>query len=36
MSRENMKSDFEEITDSMIDTCLANPTDKARKTISVQ
>ncbi|MBR08651.1 MAG: hypothetical protein CMP48_13360 [Rickettsiales bacterium] len=36
MSREDIKSDFEEITDSMIDACLAYAADKERRLISVQ
>ncbi|HCX21989.1 MAG: hypothetical protein CMB80_27245 [Flammeovirgaceae bacterium] len=36
MSREDIKSDFEEITDSMIDACLAYAADKERRLITVQ
>ena len=36
MSREDIKSDFEEITDKMIDACLAYAADKERRLISVQ
>lgn len=36
MSREDIKSDFEEITDKMIDACLACAADKERRLISVQ
>ncbi len=35
MSREDIKSDFEEITDEMIDACLAYAADKERRLISV-
>jgi len=35
MSREDIKSDFEEISDEMIDACLANAADKERRLISV-
>jgi uncharacterized protein (DUF433 family) len=35
MSRENIKSDFEEVTDEMIDACLAYAADKERRLISV-
>ncbi|KPQ17195.1 MAG: hypothetical protein HLUCCX10_06870 [Algoriphagus marincola HL-49] len=34
MSREEIKSDFEEITDEMIDACLAYAADKERRLIS--
>jgi len=36
MSRKDIKSDFEEITDTMIDACLAYAADKERRLISVQ
>lgn len=36
MSREEIKSDFEEISDQMIDACLAYAADKERRLISVQ
>ncbi|MEQ8239523.1 MAG: DUF433 domain-containing protein [Cyclobacteriaceae bacterium] len=36
MSREDIKADFEEITDPMIDACLAYAADKERRLISVQ
>ncbi len=36
MSREDIKSDFTEITDQMIDACLAFAADKERRLISVQ
>lgn len=35
MSREDIKSDFEEITDEMIDACLAYAADKERRLVSV-
>ncbi len=35
MSREDIKSDFEELTDQMIDACLAYAADKERRLISV-
>lgn len=35
MSREDIKADFEEITDTMIDACLAYAADKERRLISV-
>lgn len=35
MSREDIKSDFEEITDEMIDACLAYAADKERRLITV-
>ncbi|MEQ9297841.1 MAG: DUF433 domain-containing protein [Cyclobacteriaceae bacterium] len=35
MSREDIKSDFEELTDDMIDACLAYAADKERRLISV-
>ena len=35
MSREDIKSDFEEITGEMIDACLAYAADKERRLISV-
>jgi len=35
MSREDIKSDFEEITDEMIDACLAYAADKERRLISI-
>ncbi|MFC3416564.1 DUF433 domain-containing protein [Algoriphagus hitonicola] len=34
MSREEIKSDFEELTDEMIDACLAFAADKERRLIS--
>ncbi len=34
MSREDIKSDFEELTDEMIDACLAYAADKERRLIS--
>ncbi|WP_026946354.1 DUF433 domain-containing protein [Algoriphagus marincola] len=34
MSRDQIKSDFEEITDEMIDACLAYAADKERRMIS--
>jgi uncharacterized protein (DUF433 family) len=34
MSHEDIKSDFEEITDDMIDACLAYAADKERRLIS--
>ncbi len=36
MSREDIKSDFTEITDKMIDACLAYAADKERRLILVQ
>lgn len=36
MSREDIKTDFEEITDTMIDACLAYAADKERRLISIQ
>ena len=36
MSREDIKSDFSEINDQMIDACLAYAADKERRLISVQ
>ena len=36
MSREDIKSDFQEITDSMIDACLAYAADKERTLLSIQ
>ena len=36
MSRNEIKSDFEEINDKMIDACLAYAADKERRLISVQ
>lgn len=36
MSREDIKSDFTEVTDKMIDACLAYAADKERRLISVQ
>ena len=36
MSREDIKSDFEELTDEMIDACLAYAADKERRLISVK
>ena len=35
MSREDIKSDFEEITDEMIDACLAYAADKERRLVSI-
>ena len=35
MSREEIKSDFEELNDEMIDACLAFAADKERRLISV-
>ena len=35
MSRADIKSDFEEITDEMIDACLAYAADKERRLISI-
>ncbi|MEX2568854.1 MAG: DUF433 domain-containing protein [Cyclobacteriaceae bacterium] len=35
MSRADIKSDFEELTDEMIDACLAYAADKERRLISV-
>ena len=35
MSREDIKADFEELTDEMIDACLAYAADKERRLISV-
>ena len=35
MSREDIKSDFEEITDEMINACLAYAADKERRLVSV-
>ena len=35
MSREDIKSDFEELTDEMINACLAYAADKERRLISV-
>lgn len=35
MSREDIKSDFEELNDQMIDACLAYAADKERRLISV-
>ena len=35
MSREDIKSDFEEVTDQMIDACLEYAADKERRMISV-
>jgi len=34
MSREEIKNDFEELTDQMIDACLAYAADKERRLIS--
>ena len=36
MTREDIKSDFSEINDQMIDACLAYAADKERRLISVQ
>ena len=36
MTREEIKADFEEISDQMIDACLAYAADKERRLISVQ
>ena len=35
MNRDDIKSDFQEITDEMIDACLAYAADKERRLISV-
>jgi len=35
MNREDIKSDFEELTDQMIDACLAYAADKERRLIPV-
>ncbi len=35
MSREEIKLDFEELTDEMIDACLAYAADKERRLISI-
>ena len=35
MSHEDIKSDFEELTDEMINACLAYAADKERRMISV-
>lgn len=35
MSKEDIKNDFEEISDEMIDACLAYAADKERRLISV-
>lgn len=35
MSREDIKSDFEELTDEMIDACLAYAADKERRLITI-
>jgi len=35
MSREDIKSDFDEISDQMIDACLGYASDKERRLISV-
>jgi uncharacterized protein (DUF433 family) len=35
MSREDIKTDFEELSDEMIDACLAYAADKERRLISV-
>lgn len=34
MSREDIKSDFEELTDEVIDVCLAYAADRERRSIS--
>lgn len=36
MSREEIKSDFVEITDKMIDACLAYAADKERRLVSIK
>ena len=36
MSKEDIKADFEEIADQMIDACLAFAADKERRLISIQ
>ncbi len=36
MSREDIKADFEELTDEMIDACLAYAGHKERRLISVR
>lgn len=36
MTRDDIKRDFEEITDKMIDACLAYAADKERRLISIQ
>jgi uncharacterized protein (DUF433 family) len=36
MSREDIKSDFEEISDEMINACLAYAADKERRLITIQ
>ncbi len=36
MSRADIKADFEEITDEMIDACLSYAADKERRLISIQ
>jgi len=36
MTREEIKSDFEEISDDMINACLAYAADKERRLISIQ
>ena len=36
MSKEDIKADFEEITDQMIDACLTFAADKERRLISIQ
>lgn len=35
MSREDIKSDFEELSDQMIDACLAYAADKERRLITI-
>lgn len=35
MSKEDIKIDFEEVSDDMIDACLAYAADKERRLISV-
>lgn len=35
MSREGIKSDFEELSDEMIDACLAYAADKERRLITI-
>jgi len=35
MSKEDIKNDFEEVSDDMIDACLAYAADKERRLISV-
>lgn len=35
MTREEIKNDFEEVTDSMIDACLAYAADKERRLVTI-